>query len=212
MLKKMKYILGLFFLIAGSAQAYVPVEGNVSAVLAPTVTWTDYQSGRPGVETSYFGAMSLIAQGDISHRGALEISMIHMHKVFFVDRNGSFLGEQSEYIHISMGYRRWLTPYFSTALAFYSAYSMGEPQVVTSSLQPGSELTTSARDKTEYGFDLSLQGELYAKDRIAIVLDGRYSYSVTAKKHEHGNQYQAMLGLRYFIQEKTVMEKPKTSL
>lgn len=204
----MFFTLGL----SQATQAYTPEEGNVLAILGPYIHQNTYHSSRPDVEKSYLGGFALIAQGDTSHNGSLEISMIHTDKIFYRDQGGSFLAEQSQYMHISMGYRYWMSPYFSTALAFYSAYSMGAAQTVTSTIRPGDGLTTSAQDTTEYGFDLSLQGEVWNKGRWAIVLDGRYSYSVTPKENEHANEYAMILGLRYFIQEKQVVEKPKTSL
>lgn len=204
--------MGFFLLSVNTAHAYDPVEGNVYAILGPIVTQTKYQSDRSDFRSPYFGDFALIAQGDINKRGALEIVMAHMNKVFYIDQGPNFLAEQSEFIHISMGYRQWLASYFSLGLAFYSAYSMGSPKIVSNDQQPGSGLITSARDKTEYGFDLSVQQEVWSQDRYALLLDGRYSYSVTAKPDESANHYMFLLGLRYFIQEKTVMKKPDTAL
>lgn len=204
--------LVLILLISARSFAYVPEEGNIYAIAGPVLTKPQFRTSRPGVSSPYFVGQSLLVQGDISDRGSLEISMLHMDRVFYVDHGVNFLEEQSEYFHISMGYRRWLTHYVSVGLAFYSAYSMGTPQVVTSSLQPGAEITSSARDKTEYGFDLSAQAEIWSKDHLALILDARYSRSVTPKDNESGDIYAYILGLRYFIQEKQVIEKPKTAL
>lgn len=198
----------LILLFSLSAMAYVPEEGNVSAILGGFSSQTIYPNPPPYVGNPKLGGLALIVQGDISNKGNLEISMLHMNKVFYREQGSSLLAEQSEFMHISMGYRYWMTHYFSAALAFYSAYSMGEPQIVTNSLQ-STGLTTSAHDTTEYGFDASLMGEVWSKDRFAVVLDGRYSYSVTAKENEYADHYLFLVGLRYFIQEKQVVERPK---
>lgn len=64
------------------------------------------------------------------------------------------------------------------------------------------EIGTSAQDYTEYGFDFSLQAEVWSSGRYGVVIDGRYSQSVTNKPGEDANHYAFMVGLRYLIQEK----------
>lgn len=212
MFKQLLTIVFLTLCFSQAGHTYTPKEGNVSAILGPAITQSTFHSGRASVTSPYLGGFGLIAQGDTSDRGTLEISMFHLNKIFYRDQGESFLAEQSQFMHISLGYRYWLTHYLSAGLAFYSAYSMGQPEIVTRSLRPGSDLTTSARDTTEYGFDASIQSELWSRERLAIVLDGRYSYSATPQENEHANQYILILGVRYFIQDKQYVEKPKTSI
>ncbi len=201
---------GLFLLLLFSmtAVAYVPKEGNVSAILGALSSQTLYPNPPKGVKNPRLGGVGLIVQGDISDKGNLEISMLHTNKVFFREQGSGLLAERSQFMHISMGYRYWMTHYFSVGLAFYSAYSMGEPEITTNTLQSDG-ITTSARDKTEYGFDFSLMGEVWSHDRIALMLDGKYSYSVTPKENEYADNYLFLIGIRYFIQEKQVIERPK---
>lgn len=192
--------------------AYTPEEGNVTATFGPYWYQTNFK-GLSGHATSpILGGVGLIANGDISDRGALEIAMFYMNKEYFRDQGVDFLAEQTQLIHITMGYRRWLSPYLSTSLAFFSAYGIGEPRVVDSDIAPGHEIDTSARDVTEYGMELSLQSEIWTQDKMAVVLDARYSYSLTAKSSEHSDHYGLFVGFRYFIQKKQVTEKPKTSI
>jgi len=110
--------------------------------------------------------------------------------------------EQTQLMHITMGYKRWLNERFAVSLAFFSSYSMGDPKIVHNDFAPGDEPTTSARDTTEYGFDLALQSELWQKDRIALILDSRYSRSLTNKPSESADHYGFLLGIRYFVQDK----------
>ena len=67
---------------------------------------------------------------------------------------------------------------------------------------PGESFDTSATDITEYGLQFSLQAELWTQDQFALILDGRYSYFLTLKENEHGNDYGALIALRYLVQEK----------
>lgn len=200
---------GIFLLILFSlnAAAYEPKEGNVSAIIGFFSSQTIYNPPSD-VNNPKLGGVGLIALGDISDKGNLEISMLHMKKIFYREQGINLLAERSDFMHISMGYRYWMTHYFSAGLAFYSAYSMGSPRIVTNTLQSNG-LTTSAQDKTEYGFDFSLMGEVWSHNRFALVLDGKYSHSVTAKENEYANSYLFLLGVRYFIQEKQVIERPK---
>lgn len=190
------------FLLSPLVKAYDPKEGNIAAILGPFVSRTDYQGSDTGAKAPYFGDIGLIALGDVNERGALEIGLFHLHKIYFREQNAKTMAEKVELIHITMGYRRWLTPYFSASMAFSSSYPMGRPQIIHSDFAPGSEIDTSARDTVDYGFDFSLQGELWSKNRYAVVADARYGLSVTNKQDEKGNHYGLMLGLKYLIQEK----------
>ncbi len=151
-------------------------------------------------------------QGDINDHSALEIAMTKMNKVFYREENGNLLIEQTELMHIGMGYRKWFTPYFSGALDFFSSYTMGETNTIDRRVAAGNEFDTSASDITEYGFDLSLQGELWSSGRYAVVADARYSFTLTKKHAEKADHYGVLIGLRYFIQEKQVTEKPKDAI
>ena len=144
----------------------------------------------------------LIANGEFSEKGALEIAIFHMTKAFFRNTDQKYLGEESEYIHITMGYRHWLNETFSLSAAFYSAYSMGEPHVIHSDFATGTEPTTSANDTTEYGVDLSVQAELYQFNDWSLLADGRYSLSVTPKPGERADHVGFMLAVKYVVQDK----------
>ena len=143
-----------------------------------------------------------MVNGDINNKGSLEIGIFQMNKVYMREELGKFIGEQTALVHITMGYRRWFSEYVSGSLSLSSGYSMGSPKIVHSDFVPGSESNTSARDTTEYGFDLALQTELYSQPTYAVVFDARYSLSVTNKKNENADHYGMMLGLRHTYQEK----------
>lgn len=158
------------------------------------------------------GGMGLIALGDFNNKGSIEIGLFHTNKVFYRRKGSGFIGEGTEIIHISMGYRRWWTERLSSSLSFFSSYSMGSPNIVYSEFSPRNLVDTSARDITEYGFDAAVQGDLKSWEKAALTLEGRYSHSVTPKDHERGDQWIIMLGLRVLLQQKestTPPAKPK---
>ncbi len=202
----MKYINFLFFLtiliINNLAAAYEPSSGNVSAILGPYVYKTNFTSTASGVTSPTLGGYGLMAVGDVSDHGSLEIAMFDMHKLFLRDQSGLYIVEEKEVVHITMGYRWWLNPYFSTSLTFYSSYALGNPKIIHSDFATGTEIDTSARDTTEYGFDFAVQSELWSHEKYAVVADARYSLSVTNKANEKSDHYGLFLGLRYLIQEK----------
>jgi hypothetical protein len=205
------FLFANILILSLKSAAYTPKEGNVSAMLGPYVYQTVFSGSATGVKSPYLGGFGLIIMGDVSDYGNLEISVFHMNKIYYREPGDDFLAEKTQLVHISMGYRYWFNPYFSSALAFSSAYAIGDPTIVSSNIAPGHQVDTSARDLTEYGFDLSIQSQLWANNVMAIVLDGRYSLSVTSKVHEHADHFGFLLGLRYFVQEKQVHERPKTS-
>ncbi|MBC7742300.1 MAG: hypothetical protein H7061_08885 [Bdellovibrionaceae bacterium] len=204
-----KIFWGCFLLInllAYKTFAYTPSEGKVTALFGPYIYQTKF-NGANGFDAPNLTDLGLIAEGDLNSSGGLEIALFHMNKIFYRHKEGQYIAEQTELVEITMGYRRWWTNYFSSALAFYSSYSIGVPKIIRSDFAVGSEIDTSARDITEYGFDFSLQAELWSNETYAVILDTRYGLSVTSKQNEEGDHWSALVGLRYTIQEKL---RPKT--
>lgn len=200
----MRSFQGLFVILlflSLQSFAYTAKEGNVSAALGPYFFKTKFDGGDNRAKSPYLGGVGLVVQGDVSDRGSLEISLFHMNKIFFRDQGGNFQAEQVELMQVGLGYRWWLHEYLSAALAFYSSYAITDPTVVhsTYTVEP---LDTSARDVTEYGFDFSLQSEVWSHDRYAVILDARYARTVTNKIDESGDHYGLFVAVRYFIQAK----------
>ena len=198
---KIGVLFGVFFL-ASVADAYVPREGNITVNLGPFFSKTSSSDPRSTFDasTSSFG---LVTVGDINTRGALEISLFHMHKSFFRHDGPYSVFEKTELLHISMGYRWWLSQSWSSSMAFSSSYTMGTPTVLYNDFPPSPEpFPTSATDTVEYGVDFALQRELWSRGEFGVVLDLRYNLSLTSKTHEQGDHYGALLSVRYLAQEK----------
>ena len=191
--------------------AYTAKEGNVSAIIGPFFYKTNFSNVASGATSPNYTGTSIIAIGDISDHGSLEVGIFYLpSKIYLRERYQNYLAERTQVMHITLGYRYWWNSYFSSSLSFFSSYTLGDVDVYYDDFRGIDAPTTSARDKTEYGFDGALQAELWSKDRLAIVADARYSHSVTSKEHELGDHYGYSIGLRYFIQEKQRVEKPKT--
>lgn len=193
-------IISLFYSI--SSLAYAPEEGHVTSYFGPFLYKTNFSGSKSGAYSPVLGGVGLVVNGDVSDKGSLEIAIFQMNKTYFREDAGNFMAEQTSLTHITMGYRWWLSERYSTSLTFFSAYSMGQVQIIHSDFAPGAEIDTSARDKVEYGFDFAVQAELYSRKSYAVVLDTRYSKSVTNKKDEYGDHYGVMLALQFSIQEK----------
>ena len=209
----MRPLRGFIFLIllsfALETFAYLPREGNVTAVFGPYIYRTNYENSRLNMLSPWRGGFGLQANGDISDVGALEIGFYYMQKTFFMERFGKIIAEETELLHSTMGYRRWLLPWLSASLTLFSSYSIGEPRTVRNDFGAGKEPWTSAHDLTEYGLDFSVQTELWSQDRWAVLIDTRYSWSGTAKQGESADHYGAILAFRYFVQEKQVVDGPR---
>lgn len=194
--------LTLFTLCSSLSFAYTPKEGNISAVVGPFFSKTYFQEDR-ATDNNFLNGFGVMAVGDFNDRASLEIAIFHMHKHYYRLLTPSLMGEKAELMHITMGYRRWIASRLSVSAAFFSSYSIGQASLVYNDFPPGSEIVdTSARDITEYGFDLAVQTELWAEKDWSVVLDTRYSVSVTDKEHESGDHYGALIGIRYLVQEK----------
>ena len=191
------------------AFSYVAEEGNITASLGPYVFKTNYEGAHTGAHSPYMPGIGLIVNGDVSDRGSLEIAMFHLNKRFLRKDGQRYIIEKSQVIHITMGYKWWLSRYLSTSLALFSAYPMGSIRTLHNSFPTGTEIPTSARDTTEYGFDFAVQSQIWSGSQYDVVGEIRYSLSVTSREHENSDHYGGFIGLRYLLQEKNPDKEPE---
>lgn len=198
----------IFLMISSATFAYTPEEGNITANIGPYFYKTNFQELKTEAKSPYITGIGLIVNGDISDKGALEIGMFHMNKRYLRSEGKKYISEQTQIIHITMGYKWWLSRYLSTSLALFSAYPMGNVKVLYSDFGTGTAVPTSARDTTEYGFDLAVQSQIWKGNEFDAVAELRYSLSLTSRSHEQADHYGGFVGLRYLIQEKNPDKKP----
>lgn len=155
----------------------------------------------------------LIVEGDISRNGGLESSVNYLQKIYSRRVDDKYNVEKVKRMYVTVGYRYWFNPSISTALAFFSGYSMGEGSVIHTDFPYNSRPDSSADDIAEYGLDFSILYEPWTNGTLAIVLDGRYSYSLTDKSGEDGNHYGVLVGLKYIVQERGIRTSaPKSEI
>jgi hypothetical protein len=148
------------------------------------------------------GGVGLIAEGDTGKLGGIEIGLIYMQQLFSIAQDQRVVVERGKRMYITMGYRAWFTPRVSGAMAFFSNYTMSEAFTIRDDFAPNPAPATSAQTLTKYGVDFSLQYEPYRQDRFSVVIDTRYSLSVTSKPGEDENFYAFLVGLKYYVQGK----------
>jgi hypothetical protein len=184
------------------AKAYVPKEGNISALLGPFVFKSDIGTISSNVNSPTLTGLGLIVLGDINDHGSLEIAQFFMPKIFYCQQNGSTVAEKMQLVHITMGYRRVLSPVFSISMALFSSYPMADKEIYYTRLRGSDLLDTSAKNNVNYGLDFSTQADLWMRGRYSVVVDTRYSWLLTAKGNEKSNHYGVLIGLKYLIQSK----------
>lgn len=194
-------------MLVSTGQAYEPREGKVTATLGHQWFKTHYNGPHKGDLAPWQGGLGLIVTGDSSTKGSIELGVFQLSKRFIRRSQDKYIGQKSEMIQFNMGYRWWLSPYLSTSLTFFSSYTMGTPNTFYSDFAGLEEPKTSAEDITEYGFDFSVQGQVWESGRYSVVVEPRYSYSVTKKFKESGDHYGVFVGLRYLIQAKQKIEE-----
>lgn len=202
-------VTSIFFVMTSVCWGYAPTEGNVSVYAGPFFSKTYVNNKTNSPESPTRLGLGAVVLGDINTKSSLEIGLILMDKDYYRELNFDYIGEETRLIHITMGYRRWVSTYFSASLTFFSAYPMGDVIVTQNSIPPGNDVTTSARDATEYGFDIALQYEVWERDLNAVVFDLRYSKSVTGQTSEDADHYGLLIGYRYLLQEKKPDAKMK---
>ncbi len=201
-------MLTFSLMLTTKLHSYVPKEGNISAILGPFVFKSDFTESNSGAKAPQNVGTSLIAIGDISNHGSLEVAFFYMNKVFMFHDDSNFLTLKTQLIHVTMGYRYWWTSYLSSSLAIFSAYPTGEISVIHSDFTGNSLPTTAAHAKAIYGVESAIQGELWSHGRYAVTSELRYSKALTTESANRANHYGLILSLRYFIQEKNKVEGP----
>ena len=192
-----KILFVLCYLTGSEIQAHTPIEGDVWATTAPFFYRTN--SKHPVSKKSPNLGLAIVAEGDVDYNGGVEIAMIFVDKTYISNAGDDTLAERIKRMHITTGYRHWFNPVVSAGLSFYSSYSMGDSQVILDDRSNGSDLRTSSRDITEYGFDFSLQWEFINRGNFAAIADARYSLSTSRKIHESADHYGVLLGVKYLI-------------
>lgn len=188
------------------AQAYIAERGNVTATVGPYLFKENY-GGDLSEYNEWDTGISVIAAGDVSNNGSLEMAAIYMKKTYFLADGDKSLAEQAKIIHVTIGYRHWWNSYFSSSLTIYTNYPMGKVETLHNDFSSVENIKTSARAASESGVDLAIQGDLWSSDRWALVAEGRYSYSLTKETGEFADQYGFSLGIRYFIQSSVAHPK-----
>ncbi len=193
--------VSLFLLGVGSlANAHIPVDGDIRASFG-ALTYMTHALDHSFVNGPLV-APGLVAEGDVNSYGGVEISLFYLRNSFSVQKRGMILVERVKRIYISTGYRHWFNRQFSTAAAFSTSSTIGDPTVISSEYTNQDQPETSARDTTEYGVDLSVAMEPWQQDRYALVIDGRYSYSFTPRRDENSNHFGIFVAIKYFIQSR----------
>lgn len=204
-IRKLVIVFSLILLSLESF-AYTPQEGNVSGLLGPMIYKTNFNGSSSVPAAPWLGSFGIMAIGDVSATGSLEIAMYFMNKIYYRHQASQYISDETQLVHVSMGYRWWLNSAFSVSLGFFSGYPVGDIRILHSDFPQA--IDTSANVNTSYGVDLGLEAELWTHDRWAVVGDVRYSRLLTARDDESGDHYGLLLGLRYFIKEKKKADKP----
>ena len=189
------------FTLSDQSYAHQPQEGKVLGTIGPFFSQTHAIHSQDVTNSPPSLGFGVLGEGDLSSMGGIEIGLFYSFKTYERVFGASHLVERVHKVEVPVGYRHWLLDNLSAGIAFSSSFSVGDPQVVYADASLGSE-STLARDLTEYGINFSVQWEFWTNNLISLILDGRYSFSLSAKTSEDANQYGLMLGMKYLIQEK----------
>lgn len=197
------YIVNVFLLFtlifSHTAWSHQPNPGRGMMSVGPLAS-RSVDSPTP-ISSPTFWGLGIIGEMDLSTNGGLEVALMYNENQYAVlSNNTEYLVERAHRLSIPLGYRHWFTKNFSLAISFYSAYRIGAwSQLYKSSALP-SNINTSARDITEFGFDFSLQADLWQSKDYIVFLDSRFLSPSTDKFGENSRTYVFILGAKYQMQ------------
>jgi len=198
-------IILIVITLSNISYAHQPEEGKVFGSFGPFVNHTQ-SIYTPEANTPFNPGFGILAEGDLSHHGGIEIGLFVSQKNYKREfGNTGLVMTRVERIEIPMGYRYWLIPELSGALEFSSAFSVGDPSILSSNVT--GDQSTTANTVADYGIDFSIQWEFWTNRVFSLLVDGRYTISVSTNPGEDANTYGILVALKYLIQEKG-QEKP----
>lgn len=136
--------------------------------------------------------------GQVGERGFLNITSSYFPKIYSRTINGLNFKERNYLLQMSIGFQHIINEKFLAGFDFATHYRLTDHESIF--YAPGVDPTsdTSARDDTEYGFNLILGYNLARFEKFKIDLDMKYFFSVTQKSNEDANHLYYLASLTYF--------------
>ena len=137
--------------------------------------------------------------GQISDRGFLNITSSFFPKIYSRTIDSLIIKERNYLLQMAIGYQQILSESLNAGFDFATHYRLSDPEMIYTA--PGiNPLTadTSARDDTEYGFNLIVSYNLMKFEKFKIDLDMKYFFSTTAKTAENANHIYYLVAVNYF--------------
>ncbi len=193
-------ILSLSLCISSEILAHDAQEGKVMATVGGLLSRLVHTP--EGIGNPPLWGTGLTIEADANDKGGVEVSLFYLDNQYSVQQGSSLLVERVHRIYIPLGYRRWVSDRLSWGASFFSSFRIGayNPMYASPGIDPN--FTTSARDVTEYGFDVSVQWDLWRHNNYYLVIDARYSFPVTEQPDEFSDVHMVFLGLKYEVQSK----------
>lgn len=196
-----KYWIFLFFLISSMAFAHEAKEGSLYLSAGPFIETTQIKQGSDFSNVPVFFGGAIYGNADTSSRGSIEVGLVYFRKTYErIFSTNTHLVERVDKLSVPIGYRFWFVPGLSLGACFTPSFSVGDYQTIFTDTNFYN--TTSARDASEIGMDISLQLDILKNDRFSGLVDLRYFYSLSAKGGEDSNLYSVLLAIKYAIQQK----------
>ena len=197
------YIVNVFLLstllFSLKAWPHQPNPGRGMMSIGPLIS-RSVDSPTPIASPTFWG-LGLIGEMDLSSNGGLEVALMYNENQYAVISGTSeYLVERAHRLSIPLGYRHWFSKSFSLAISFYSAYRIGAWSQLYRSPALSANINTSARDVTEFGFDFSLQADIWHSKDYTVFLDSRFLSPSTDKFGENSRAYVFILGAKYQVQ------------
>lgn len=176
--------------------SYTPQEGTIIGSFGPAIF-----SGL-GKNSSSKAGLGLLIQGDVNHRGGLELGLYHYQHVYSLKYFGREKIEKINRINLTMGYRYWPYDVWGLSFAFSSAYAFGDKEIIKNDFQDSEGVATTAAKISEHGFIMSSIFDIWSFRHHAIHIHTFYHYSLNTNFGESADLYGLMIGYTFYIQSK----------
>lgn len=136
--------------------------------------------------------------GKVSERGFLNITSSLFPKIYSRTINSLNFKERTHLLQMSIGYQHVINDQIMAGFDFATHYRLTDPEPIYYAPGIDSGNDTSARDNTEYGFNLILGYNVAKFEKFKIDLDVKYFFSITPKTNEDANHLYYLASLTYF--------------
>jgi hypothetical protein len=200
---RFSFLLLLFLTLSFCCEAHIAETGKVYTSFGPAIFQTHSIQTQNWLSPHVGGGIQ--AEADVDPYGGPIAEFYYYPKYYERVVGGGLTVSTVNKLDIALGYRYWFAPIFAVQLAVTSSYSNGPSQIISST--SAGDQNTLASKTADFGMTIGIQVEPLSVEQFSLIVDARYTQSLSANPGEDANQFMGFLGLKFVTYQRQQAEK-----